>query len=1032
MPLQKQPVNINFGRGLDTKTDPFQISIGNFAAIDNSVFTTANRLTKRSGLTNSFGSPGDNFARYITTYRQNIVQIGSQLQELNPSSNTFEVQRSDGGVWAGLGTSVTSVIKNNAGQYSCDMATATSGLRCIVYCQSTNKSTYTFQYAIVNSNGDLLTTSDYLGFTFGTATVSAGVFNPSLPRVYYFNNLFVILYYETSGNLKYFTINPSSYSVTPTPVTIATDMGLLDMDAAIDASSSRLYIAYGTTVSGTTKVFYLDSSFTKSSVTSEAGTKNNYISVCIDTVVSPHIIYITGTNGNTTATTFSVNASLTIVLAPVTVTAPGSTVISYAVNGTLSVAVGNFNPFSNSPISDVNGNISILSAYAIASGSASAVLTYYGYIPASKFFTDGSNFYFLSYYASSFQPTYFLTKWTSNGTLAGHPQIIGKLAYGNAISSATQVFTFNPIQSLPNVFVASNGNNFSIPYLISDQFLPLSTTSTTSVGGVFALAGINIVTYTEFSSIRAQEMGGNLVISGSFVSSYDGYQLRELQPQVYPEKCGISTSTSGGSITADTYYYVSCFAITDNQGNVHRSAPSIPSNPITTTGSTSTNTVQASCYWVGSESITASAVDQARIELYRYSITQPIYYLVTSITNPLVNNPAAEFVTFTDTFSNTSIAGSNILYTTGGVIENISPPPSNIFASYRSRLFMVDAEDPNLLWFSKQVIENTPVEMSDLLTIFIPPNFAGQQDVGPITALATMDDKLIIFKQNAIFYLVGDGPDNTGASSDFTNPVFVSAAVGCTNQDSIATTPIGLMFQTNKGIWLLGRDLSTSYIGAPVESYNGITITSSQVVPNTTQVRFTLASGSQKFIVYDYFYNQWSTFSNNLFSSVYSATVYNNLYVCLTSVAGNIEPLIETPGVYSDVLSSTIPMSFQTGWINFGGTTQSGGYAISLQGYERAYFFYLMGKYLSSHQLKIQIAYDYDSTIVQTTTITPDATNPIENWRIFFARQKCEAFQLTITELITTPGAGLTLSGLNLMIGMKSGYPRLKAASQAG
>lgn len=570
-----------------------------------------------------------------------------------------------------------------------------------------------------------------------------------------------------------------------------------------------------------------------------------------------------------------------------------------------------------------------------------------------------------------------------------------------------------------------------MPYLISDQFLPVSNTNTTSTGGVFALAGINIVTYTEFSSIRTQEMGGNLVISGSSVSSYDGYQLRELQPQVYPEKCGITTATTGGSITADTYYYISCFAITDNQGNVHRSAPSIPSNPITTTGSTSTNTVQASCYWVGSESITASAIDQARIEIYRYSLTQPIYYLVTSITNPLVNNPAAQFVTFTDTFSNTTIAGSNILYTTGGVIENISPPPSNIFASYRSRLFMVDAEDPNLLWFSKQVIENTPVEMSDLLTIFIPPNFAGQQDTGPITALATMDDKLIIFKQNAIFYLVGDGPDNTGASSDFTNPVFVSAAVGCTNQDSIATTPIGLMFQTNKGIWLLGRDLSTSYIGAPVEAYNGFTITSSKVVPNTTQVRFTFGGGSHIILVYDYFYNQWSTFSNSQFASIYSAAVYNNLYVCLANVAGTIEPLIETPGAYSDVLNTAIPMSFQTGWINFGGTTQSGGYSISLQGYERAYFFYLVGRFLSAHQLLIQIAYDYDPTIIQTTTITPDASNPIENWRIFFNRQKCEAFQLTITELITTPGAGLTLSGLNMIVGLKSGYPRLPAASQA-
>ena len=36
MALQKQPVAINFVKGLDTKSDPFQVNVGNFLSLNNS------------------------------------------------------------------------------------------------------------------------------------------------------------------------------------------------------------------------------------------------------------------------------------------------------------------------------------------------------------------------------------------------------------------------------------------------------------------------------------------------------------------------------------------------------------------------------------------------------------------------------------------------------------------------------------------------------------------------------------------------------------------------------------------------------------------------------------------------------------------------------------------------------------------------------------------------------------------------------------------------------------------------------------
>jgi len=49
VPLQKQQVAVNFGRGLDTKTDPWQVPVGNFLNLENTIFNKIGRLEKRNG-----------------------------------------------------------------------------------------------------------------------------------------------------------------------------------------------------------------------------------------------------------------------------------------------------------------------------------------------------------------------------------------------------------------------------------------------------------------------------------------------------------------------------------------------------------------------------------------------------------------------------------------------------------------------------------------------------------------------------------------------------------------------------------------------------------------------------------------------------------------------------------------------------------------------------------------------------------------------------------------------------------------------
>ncbi len=349
----------------------------------------------------------------------------------------------------------------------------------------------------------------------------------------------------------------------------------------------------------------------------------------------------------------------------------------------------------------------------------------------------------------------------------------------------------------------------------------------------------------------------------------------------------------------------------------------------------------------------------------------------------------------------------------------------------------MDSEDRNLLWFSKQVIENTPVEMSDLFTIYVPPTTAAQGSTGPMTAISVMDDKLIIFKRNAIYYINGAGPDNTGANNQYSQPIFVTSTVGCANQKSIVFMPEGLMFQSDKGIWLLGRDLQTVYIGADVEQYNDGLVESAQNIPATNQVRFILDTGFT--LMYDYFYHQWGTFQG---VPAVSSTIFQELHTFINSYQ---EVYQESIGSYLDG-SLPVLMSFKTGPIRLG----------ELQNYQRAYFFYLLGTYRTPHKLVINISYDYSNDPSQSVILSPNNFAPnygdssplgqgtplggpptLEQFRIFFENQRCQAFSISLQEIYdgtfgVPAGAGLTISGINAVCGFKKGYVPIPSAQSYG
>lgn len=1018
MPLQKQAIPINFSKGVDTKTDPKQVQLGSFLALVNSVFNKGGLLTKRNGFQNLPALP-DATSNFVTTFNGDLTAIGSDLKAFSSGYGQWV----DRGNIQPVQLSVLPLIRNNTNQSQCDTAIAPNGLVCTVYTDQdpASLSTAIYRYVVADS----VTGQNIIAPTAITeADATLGT-----PRVFLLGNYFVVLFTNkvvSTYHLKYFAIsivNPSHVTAPADISTSYTPAASVAFDAA--ALGSSLYIAWNGAGSSGIKVASLSSNLVVSSThIPDASHEATIVSVAADSHNS--VIWVSYYNSATSAGySLAVDAQLATVLAA-TAMIPSGTILnlaSSADSGTMTLLFEVSNNYSYDSGVPTHFVKSRTLTQAGSAGTAAILKRSVGL--ASKAFRVGDTIYFLAAFQSPYQPTYFLLDVSGD--------IIAKLAYGNGGGYLTA--------GLPSVTVTDTVAQVAYRFKDVVQSVNKDTNvpAGTQTAGIYSQTGINLASFEigGVSTVTA-EIGGNLNLTGGFLWGYDGYTPVENNFFVWPDSVEATTSGAGGHLSAQTYFYQATYEWTDNQGNAFRSAPSVPVS-IVTTGATSTNTVN-----VPTLRLTYKMSNPVKIVLYRWSTAQQSYYQVTSITTPTLNDTTVDSVAITDTLADATILGNNLLYTTGGVVENVNGPAAKSAFLFDDRLVLIPSEDPNNLWISKQVLEATPVEMSDLLTLYVAPTLSAQGSSGPVLCGAPMDDKAILFKADAISYINGTGPDSTGANSQYSQPILITSTVGCSNQKSIVFQPNGLMFESDKGIWLLGRDLSTSYIGAPVEGFTqNATVLSAVSVPGTNQIRFTMSSGVT--LMYDYYYGQWGTFQN---VPAISSTLYQGLHTYIDSRGQVFQ---ENPGTYLDG-SRPVLMSFTTSWINLAG----------LQGYQRAFFFYLLGTYLSPHKLSVSIAYDYNSAPTQSSMISPDNFSPtyggtesddqetvygqdspyggndnVEWWRVFLDRQRCSAFQLTVQEIYdpsfgVAAGQGLTLSGINLVVALKKGFRPISAAHSIG
>ena len=545
------------------------------------------------------------------------------------------------------------------------------------------------------------------------------------------------------------------------------------------------------------------------------------------------------------------------------------------------------------------------------------------------------------------------------------------------------------------------------------------------------------------ASIDWESRDGYVVVGGGQVHLLDGASVTELGFHLYPEGMTLTpTSASDGSTMGlGTYIYDLAYEWFDRYGRVHRSTGIQLSCSLTASaGNFQQNKVVISAPTPqfsakGLTYIRNDANESVRLALWRSAAGQSTLHRADSPLRPIILNRSASFHTHYDNTTDAVLLTRQVDLRTVEV-EDISPPAARHVALVSGRWMLSGIEGTPLdVWYSKIGDSNTGPSFSDSRVFTVP------SEGGPVTGLAQLDDKGVIFKRTRIMAFNGAGPEDLeDDNSIFSQPVAINSDVGCTDSRTIVLVhgdkAQGLMFKSRKGFRLLDRGLTVVDVGAPVRDYDGLRVSAATREVDSNRVRFLTQDGLC--LVYDTRWDQWSTFTSVQGNG---SAIWQDRYVYVQSDG---VCMVQTTGShYKDGLRP-YPMLIETGWIPF----------VGLQDYGRVRSMHILGDYYSPHILKVDVAYDYregfnERRRIDTRTALKHAytygsgsygeggyggpsADTVYQFDIAFRRQRCSAVRLRFSdEMDQDGGASFELTEVAITVALDTGSTRLMGGKRS-
>ena len=550
---------------------------------------------------------------------------------------------------------------------------------------------------------------------------------------------------------------------------------------------------------------------------------------------------------------------------------------------------------------------------------------------------------------------------------------------------------------------------------------PIVTTRKTFAEAVTETNGMEIVLVTTDILIANTSKGvlyqNNLIIPGPIAKCYDGLTCSDYQFQhaIYNNS---ATEDGAGNLEAGVRQWFMVLKYTDNNGNVHYSAPS---NIVSLTVGASKKVDLAFESLLSGSLYRSSNGAFYSVEIYRTTAGGSTFYKLAELDffNGLSQSTDAN--TYEDNISDTTL-DDNDLYPNQEILDDDFASPCTTLFNYKNRLLMTPSDQPDRVKFSKEKVEGQASMFSEFL--FVYNEETGFNEENRSQASCVLDDKIVVFKNSSIQITGGEPPNNAGEGGGLVLPQTIDNEVGCINPASVVQTANGVMFQSERGIYLLSRGLQVVPIGEPI-SDKTLTIRTSFKSKADDLVFFQTSNNG--IAVYDTKANKWSLFTN------YDANASTFVNGKIMHSPSGTTLFIQNTG-YSDN-GSFIVQKYTTPWIKLS----------SLQGFFRFKRLMFLGKWKSAHDLKFSFAYDYEEYNWNTDTFSPTNTSDynrasaptqaqlyagantgVYQVRMTPLRQKCEAVKITVESVDTgTDGESFQPTGLSFLVDVKRGQNKL-------
>ena len=1070
MALEKQKVALPIVDGLDTKGDEKTILPTRFLELENVDFTNPGALQKRNGyaaLSNKTLSGGRiATGSAITSLNDELLQYSdNRLYSFSEGEQAWE-DKGEIRFCSAYSTQISAdnEILKNPSFYSF------GGVSCYAYEKQLQNITHNPSlgpdiYDVTNVV-DIFIVDDVSKAVVAKHTIDGNFYGSLIgtpviegPKVGFVGSSFVVFYYihiSAGGptGLTYSTIDFLNPKIIKHQITSGSSTTILSYSSTsypkfrydVTSFNSRCFISYANPDSTDVILRYIDSSLILSAAQSTGYIYNVY-NISINKQGSYLRVLISSADGTQTRAylytfnlTSQVHASQSISApAPVRAAQAGVRFFNFDTNFGIYSISGYEDPTDSTKTFMVwqSKNISTDAGY-LMSGSIDSLGTFNlianpmfpGAELQSKVATYGDYAYFFvskNVNASQISSTTSTIKIVDTVNKPIRTLFLIKaLVYNSEISAKFEVDTAvfvagNYMNGLPNVSMEATGLRMAAASINGLQPVNATTLLAPSVVKVLNADFSQSLNYFDATQ------GESLYISGGLLKQYDGSTVVEQGFLDTPEPLKdiaagdyYNASGTGGLTPGAKYFYVAVYKWTDRTGKIHRSAPSraIETSVPNVAADYRVNLTFTPLYFTNKENV--------EIEIYRTTGNGTIFYKMSHvistgsnsdyITGGYKNNKLLQSISVTDNVADVELVFSEPLYTTGGILENDSPEASDFIATYKSRLMLL-LSDGYTLQYSKVTGIGDPVRFSSSFKIPLD-NFGGRA-----TAAIAMDDHFIIFKEGAIFALIGEGPNDLGQQDDYKVPYLITSDAGCIDPNSLVNNPNGIMFKSAKGIYMLKRNFTLQYIGDSVEKYNGERINSATLHPTLNQIRLITASGIA--LVYDYYSNRWSTYTN--YRGLDSIAFRNEYYF----IKADGLVMRETLGSYLDN-GNFITMRIKSAWVQISG----------VQGFERFYKMLLLGTYYSAHKLRVAIAYNFNPYYQQSVyidagalldtptygsgsygTTTPyGGAFPLYQFEVQPKIQKCQSFQFELTDSkTTTDGASFSLSHIAAEVGIKKG-----------